>query len=88
MDNETKQLVIDLQKIITENRSSFGKNILQSVIIALIVSIPTMIMVGNKMENRIVRMETEQYEIRKKADYNFSMLQSKHPELYFYPLNE
>jgi H+/gluconate symporter-like permease len=88
MDNETKQLVIDLQKIITENRSSFGKNILQSVIIALIVSIPTMIMVGNKMENRIVRMETEQYEIRKKADYNFRMLQSKHPELYFYPLNE
>jgi H+/gluconate symporter-like permease len=88
MDNETKQLLTDLQKVMAENKLSFGKNILQSVIIALIVSIPTIIIVGNKMENRIVKMETEQFEIRKKADYNFRMLQSKHPELYFYPLNE
>jgi cell division protein FtsL len=88
MDNETNQLLVDLQKVIIENKPSFGRNILQSVIIALILYVPTIIVIANKTENRIVKMETEQVEIRKKADYNFRMLQTKHPEIFFYPLNE
>jgi hypothetical protein len=95
MDSETKQLLEELKATIDGNKKPFFQNILQSIIVALIVAIPTIIMVGNKFENRVLQMELEQHQIVKdlskrefKIDYNFQLIENKHPELKFIKITE
>lgn len=95
MDNETKQLLEELKASIDGGKKPFLQNIFQSVIVALIVAIPSAIMVGNKFENKILQMEIKQQQIAKdlakreeKIDYNFNLIEIKHPELNFITIKE
>lgn len=95
MDNETKELLQELKEAIAEGKKPFIHNILQSVIIAMIVSIPSAIMVGNKFENRLIKIESEQQDVlkdaklkEKKIDYNFELLEKRIPEISFITIEE
>lgn len=96
MDSETKQLLEELKVALAENkRKPLFQSILQSVIVALIVAIPTAVTVVNKFENRIIKIEENQINVKDefrrkefKIDFNFRLIESKNPELKFIPITE
>jgi hypothetical protein len=95
MDAETIKLLEELKTAIKDSKKPFLSNIIQSVLIAGIIAIPTVITIGNKYENRIIKIEDKQIEIsdefrRKefKIDFNFRLIESKNPELKFIPITE
>lgn len=95
MDKEAQDLLKDLKTAIDANKKPFYQDIVQSIVIAAIVAIPTVISVGNKFENRIIKIETKQdaalKDTRKRAvriDYNFDLIEKKLPELNFIEIYE
>ncbi len=95
MDAETIKLLEELKVAIKDSKKPFFSNIIQSVLIAGIIAIPTVITIGNKYENRIIKIEDRQAEIsdefrRKefKIDFNFRLIESKDQTLKFIPITE
>lgn len=95
MDNETRQLLEELKSAIDGSKKPFFQNIIQSVIVAAIIAIPTAVMIGNSFENRMLQMEIRQKQFindcKKREtmiDYNFSLIEKQHPDLNFIPIEE
>jgi hypothetical protein len=95
MDAETKKLLEELKVTIEDSKRPFINNILQSIIVAIVIYIPSAIIVGNKFENRVINIEIQRNEeVRllknraNKIDYNFELIEDKHPELNFIKISE
>lgn len=95
MDTEIVKLLEELKTEIKNNKKPFLNNVIQSVLIASIIAIPTIITIGNKYENRIIQIEEGQIglkdEFRRKEfkiDFNFRLIESKNPDLKFIPITE
>ena len=70
MDAEIKELL----KVINENKKPFWLSIVQSIIVAVIMAIPTGILVANRSENRMIKYETKNKEIIEKVNYNLEII--------------
>lgn len=101
MDAETKELLSSLREALTEKKKFNIQNVIIPVLVGFILAIPTIIVTTvttlNKVENKLIEIETKANEkikeldkaatIREKnLDYNFNMLEKLHPELDFIKL--
>lgn len=88
MDAETKKLLEDVRLSFNNGGKSFFMNIIQSVIIAIVIAVPTVIIIINQFENRMIESERELKEYAFKVDYNFSIVEDKDGTLHFIDLSK